>query len=166
MGGESEAAWRALLDDLVKRGLRTPELIIADSAPGLEKALAALWPDAPVQRSSSSERGDGGHFSLPTDFFLQIIQEEADHAREDIPADRLRRGEQNRLDARLPFAPAQFRRQVEQLAVKVEFGVRLARHVSEPIQEEGSAAGELARGAKRHEALEQAPAGAVAEARD
>ena len=50
MGGESEAAWRALLDDLVKRGLRMPELVIADGAPGLEKALAALWPDAPVQR--------------------------------------------------------------------------------------------------------------------
>jgi putative transposase len=50
MGGESEAAWRALLDDLVKRGLRTPELVIADGAPGLENALAALWPDAPVQR--------------------------------------------------------------------------------------------------------------------
>jgi hypothetical protein len=42
--------WRALLYDLVKRGGRTPELIIADGAPGLEKALAALWPDAPVQR--------------------------------------------------------------------------------------------------------------------
>jgi putative transposase len=50
MGGESEAAWRALLDDLVKRGLRTPELVIADGAPGLEKALAALWPDVLVQR--------------------------------------------------------------------------------------------------------------------
>jgi putative transposase len=50
MGGESEAAWRALLDDLVKRGLKTPELIIADGAPGLERALAPLWPDALVQR--------------------------------------------------------------------------------------------------------------------
>ena len=50
MGGESEAAWRALLDDLSKRGLRAPELVIADGAPGLERALAALWPDAPVQR--------------------------------------------------------------------------------------------------------------------
>jgi putative transposase len=50
MGGESEAAWRALLDDLVKRGLSTPELIIADGAAGLEKALAALWPDALLQR--------------------------------------------------------------------------------------------------------------------
>jgi putative transposase len=50
MGGESEAAWRTLLDDLVKRDLKAPELVIADGAPGLEKALAALWPDVLVQR--------------------------------------------------------------------------------------------------------------------
>src|SRR3984893_10050643 len=50
MGGESEAAWRARLDDLVNRGLKTPELAIVDGAPGLEKALAALWSDMPVQR--------------------------------------------------------------------------------------------------------------------
>ena len=50
MGGESEAAWRALLDDLAKRGLKTPELIIVDGAPGLEKALAALWSNVAVQR--------------------------------------------------------------------------------------------------------------------
>jgi putative transposase len=50
MGGESEAAWRVLLDDLVKRGLKTPELVIVDGAPGLEKALAALWSDVPIQR--------------------------------------------------------------------------------------------------------------------
>jgi putative transposase len=50
MGGESEAAWRALLDDLVGRGLTAPELVIVDGAPGLEKALAALWPQLPTQR--------------------------------------------------------------------------------------------------------------------
>src|SRR6195952_959615 len=50
MGGESEAAWRALLDNLVARGLPTPELVIVDGGSGLDKALAALWPDAPVQR--------------------------------------------------------------------------------------------------------------------
>lgn len=50
MGGESEAAWRALLDDLVARGLTTPELVIVDGAPGLEKAIAALWNDVPLQR--------------------------------------------------------------------------------------------------------------------
>ena len=50
MGGESEAAWRSILDDLTKRGLRKPELAIVDGAPGLEKALTSLWADLPIQR--------------------------------------------------------------------------------------------------------------------
>jgi putative transposase len=50
IGSESEAAWRAVLDDLVKRGLRQPELAIADGAPGLEKALGSLWSDLLIQR--------------------------------------------------------------------------------------------------------------------
>jgi putative transposase len=50
MGGESEAAWRTLLENLAARGLRTPELVIVDGGSGLDKALATLWPDAPVQR--------------------------------------------------------------------------------------------------------------------
>jgi transposase-like protein len=50
MGGETTAAWRAVLDDLVGRGLRTPEVLIVDGAPGLERALAAVWPDVPTQR--------------------------------------------------------------------------------------------------------------------
>jgi putative transposase len=50
MGGESEAAWRAVLDDLDKRGLKQPELAIVDGAPGLEKALGSLWSDLLIQR--------------------------------------------------------------------------------------------------------------------
>ncbi len=50
MGGESEAAWRAVLDDLVGRGLPTPEFLITDGAAGLDRALAALWPEVPSQR--------------------------------------------------------------------------------------------------------------------
>lgn len=50
MGGESEAAWRSILDDLVARGLRTPEFLITDGGAGMERALAALWPDVPAQR--------------------------------------------------------------------------------------------------------------------
>src|SRR5262245_55620312 len=50
MGSESEAAWRAVLDDLVKRGLKQPELAIVDGAPGLEKALGSLWSDLLIQR--------------------------------------------------------------------------------------------------------------------
>jgi transposase-like protein len=50
MGGESSEAWRTVLDDLIKRGLRRPEFLIVDGAPGLDKAIAAVWDGAPVQR--------------------------------------------------------------------------------------------------------------------
>ena len=47
-GGESKIAWRMFLDDLDARGLRAPAFVIVDGAPGLEAALAELWPEAPV----------------------------------------------------------------------------------------------------------------------
>jgi putative transposase len=50
MGGESTEAWRTVLDDLVKRDLRRPELLIIDGGAGLESAIAAVWDDVPVQR--------------------------------------------------------------------------------------------------------------------
>jgi transposase-like protein len=50
MGGETEAAWRAVFDDLLARGLAKPELVIVDGGKGLEAALASLWDDVPVQR--------------------------------------------------------------------------------------------------------------------
>ncbi len=50
MGGESEAAWRSILDDLIAYGLRTPEFLITDGGAGLERALAALWPNISAQR--------------------------------------------------------------------------------------------------------------------
>jgi len=50
MGGESAEAWRTVLDDLIKRGLRRPEFLIVDGAGGLEKAIAAVWDGVPVQR--------------------------------------------------------------------------------------------------------------------
>jgi transposase-like protein len=50
MGGESTEAWRTVLDDLIERGLRRPEFLIVDGAPGLEKAIAAVWDGVPVQR--------------------------------------------------------------------------------------------------------------------
>ena len=50
MGGESAEAWRTVLDDLITRGLRPPEFLLVDGAPGLEKAIAAVWDGVPVQR--------------------------------------------------------------------------------------------------------------------
>jgi putative transposase len=50
MGSESTEAWRAVLDDLIRRGLRRPEFLIVDGAPGLDSAIAAVWDGVPVQR--------------------------------------------------------------------------------------------------------------------
>jgi putative transposase len=52
LGGETEAAWRAVLEDLLARRLTKPELVIVDGGKGLEAALASLWDDVPVQRCS------------------------------------------------------------------------------------------------------------------
>jgi transposase-like protein len=50
MGGESAESWRTVLDDLIGRGLRRPELLIVDGGSGLEAAIAAVWDGVPVQR--------------------------------------------------------------------------------------------------------------------
>ena len=50
MGGESAEAWRAVLNDLIKRGLRRPDFLIVDGAAGLDAAIAAVWDGVPVQR--------------------------------------------------------------------------------------------------------------------
>jgi transposase-like protein len=51
MGGESTSAWRQFLEDLDARGLKRPEFVIVDGAPGLEAALTTLWgAELPIQR--------------------------------------------------------------------------------------------------------------------
>jgi transposase-like protein len=50
MGGESAEAWRTVLNNLITRGLRRPEFLIVDGAPGLDKAISAVWDGVPVQR--------------------------------------------------------------------------------------------------------------------
>src|SRR5712671_6630921 len=50
IGAATSEAWRAVLDDLVRRGLRQPEFLIVVGGSGLEQALAALWGDVPTQR--------------------------------------------------------------------------------------------------------------------
>ena len=58
MGGEGEAAWRALLDDLLKRGLRKPELAIIDGAPGPREGAGGFvvrHADATLHRAQASQ---------------------------------------------------------------------------------------------------------------
>src|SRR5207302_3484882 len=49
-GGESAAAWKGCLDDLVARGLRVPLLCIIDGDLGLRRAVGLVWPRAAVKR--------------------------------------------------------------------------------------------------------------------
>ncbi len=47
---ESEAAWTALFEDLARRGLRAPQLLVADGACGLWAAADKAWPKVSQQR--------------------------------------------------------------------------------------------------------------------
>ena len=84
MGGESEAAWHGILDGLVARGLRTPDFLITDGGAGLERALAALWPDVPAQRCSVHKHRnllahapDALHDEISADYIDMIYAETA-----------------------------------------------------------------------------------------
>lgn len=46
-GRESTESWRAVLHDLIERGLKVPALVISDGNPGLLRALSDIWPDVP-----------------------------------------------------------------------------------------------------------------------
>src|SRR5207302_4073337 len=50
MGSESAAAWQAMVDDLVARGLDAPVLCVIDGNAGLRRAVATAWPKTLVQR--------------------------------------------------------------------------------------------------------------------
>ncbi|HDL16998.1 MAG TPA: IS256 family transposase [Rhizobiales bacterium] len=77
MGGETEAAWRHVLEDLLARGLKAPELVIVDGGKGLEAALASLWSDVPVQRCTvHKERNLLAH--APKELHDEIKAEYAD----------------------------------------------------------------------------------------
>jgi len=49
-GRESTESWKGVLNDLVERGLRGPQLITIDGNPGLLKAIRDVWPEVPRQR--------------------------------------------------------------------------------------------------------------------
>ena len=49
-GGESFAAWKGCLDNLVARGLRTRLLAVIDGNARLRRAVEEIWPRAAVQR--------------------------------------------------------------------------------------------------------------------
>ena len=73
-----------MLDDLIARGLRAPEFLIIDGGAGLERALAALWPDVPAQRCTVHKHRnllahapEALHEEIPADYHDMIYAETA-----------------------------------------------------------------------------------------
>jgi len=87
-GGETFAAWKGCLDDLVARGLAAPVWSVIDGHPGLRKAVGLVWPRVLVQRCGvhklrNLERKAPKH-ALPeirTDFHRIMYAESATAAR-------------------------------------------------------------------------------------
>jgi transposase-like protein len=86
--GESFAAWKGCLDDLVGRGLRPPVLCIIDGNAGLRRAVGLVWPRAAVQRCCvhklrNLERKAPKHTLAPIrdDFHRIVYAASADAAR-------------------------------------------------------------------------------------
>jgi transposase-like protein len=81
-GGESEAAWKGVLDNLVARGLKAPKLLITDGGPGLISALDLTWPAVPRQRCGVhklrnilSHAPEAMHEEIRTDFHAIVYAE-------------------------------------------------------------------------------------------
>ena len=49
-GSESLGAWKGMADDLARRGLADPLLVVIDGNQGLMRAVREIWPQAAVQR--------------------------------------------------------------------------------------------------------------------
>jgi transposase-like protein len=87
-GGESEAAWKGLLEGMVARGLKAPKLLITDGSPGLMSALDLTWPGVPRQRCAVhklrnllSHAPEAMHEEIRTDFHAIVYAEASEAAR-------------------------------------------------------------------------------------
>jgi transposase-like protein len=87
-GGESEAAWKGVLESLVARGLKAPKLLITDGGPGLISALDLTWPGVPRQRCGVhklrnilSHAPEALHEEIRADFHAIIYAEGPEGAR-------------------------------------------------------------------------------------
>lgn len=53
---ESTVAWKGVVEDLARRDLRAPALVVVDGNPGLLRALRSTWPETDIQRCANHKR--------------------------------------------------------------------------------------------------------------
>ena len=66
MGSESKEAWLEILRDLDARGVSQPQICVVDGNPGLEAALAQMWPSCLVQRCTVHKERNMLSYAPPT----------------------------------------------------------------------------------------------------
>jgi len=92
-GRESTESWKGVLNDLVERGLRRPQLITIDGNPGLLKAIRDVWPEAARQRCAvhrirnvlarvPKKRQDEVRKAVHRIFYAACLDDARDEARE------------------------------------------------------------------------------------
>jgi putative transposase len=87
-GGEGEDAWKGVLEDLTRRGLKRPKLAVIDGSPGLSSALELTWPGIDRQRCTVhklrnlfSHSPKSLHEEIKTDFHAIVYAESELEAR-------------------------------------------------------------------------------------
>ena len=87
-GGEGEEAWKGVLQDLTRRGLRRPKLAVIDGSPGLSSAIELTWPGIEKQRCTVhklrnlfSHAPESLHEEIKTDFHAIVYAENEADAR-------------------------------------------------------------------------------------
>jgi transposase-like protein len=90
---EGTESWKGVLNDLVERGLKSPQLIITDGNPGLLKAINDIWPEVPRQRCAvhrirnvlarvPKKRQDEVREALHRIFYAACLEDARDQARQ------------------------------------------------------------------------------------
>ena len=87
-GGEGEEAWKGVLENLTRRGLKRPKLAVVDGSPGLSSALEMTWPGLEKQRCTVhklrnllSHAPESLHEEIKTDFHAVVYAESESEAR-------------------------------------------------------------------------------------
>jgi transposase-like protein len=87
-GGESEDAWKGVLENLSGRGLKRPRLAVIDGSPGLTSALELTWPGIDKQRCTVHKLRNlfshsplSLHEEIKTDFHAIVYAESAIEAK-------------------------------------------------------------------------------------
>jgi len=87
-GGENEEAWKSVLEDLTRRGLKRPKLTIIDGSPGLSGAIEITWPGVEKQRCAVhklrnllAHAPEALHEEIKTDFHAIVYADDETAAR-------------------------------------------------------------------------------------